>query len=86
MTPSGSVQITYQDATNGTVRFATGAPNASGGNDWSVRVLESEVFGGFFSRQIEIAGSMKVLHWGRQIITAEDGLKKGVGDVSVISP
>jgi MYXO-CTERM domain-containing protein len=86
VTPSGSVQITYQDATNGTVRFATGAPNASGGNDWSVRVLESEVFGGFFSRQIEIAGSMKVLHWGRQIITAEDGLKKGVGDVSVISP
>lgn len=86
VTPSGSVQVTYQDATNGTVRFATGTPNASGGNDWSVKVLESEVFGGFFSRQIEIGGSMKVLHWGRQIITTGEGLKKGVGDVAVISP
>lgn len=86
VTPSGSIQISYQDASNGTLRVATGTPNATGGNDWSVKVVESETFSGYFSRQIEVGGALKLLHWGRQIITAEDGLKKTVGDVSIASP
>lgn len=86
VTPSGSVQITYQDASNGTLRLATGTPNASGGNDWSVKVIQSDAFGGFFSRQVEVGGSIQIVHWWRKLVTGDDGIKKGVGDVSLVSP
>ena len=75
VTAQGGVQITYQDATNGTLRAASS--NDSG---WSVKILQSDVFGGFFSHQVDVNGSLKIVHWGRQIL---DG--KGVGDVSVVS-
>jgi len=80
VTAQGDVQITYQDATTGTLRSAVGS--ATG---WSVKILQSDVFGGFFSRQILVGGSLKIAHWGRQIIDVE-GVKKGVGDVTVVSP
>ncbi len=70
----GGVQITYQDATSGTLRAATRSDTG-----WSVKILQSDVFGGFFSRQVDVNGSLNVVHWGRQIL---DG--KGVGDVSVV--
>lgn len=86
VTPQGSVQITYQDASNGTLHLATGTSNATGGHDWSVKVLASDSFGGFFSRQVQAGGALKVVHWGRKIVTAEDGVKKGVGDVELLTP
>jgi hypothetical protein len=85
VTPQGTVQVTYQDATAGTLRFATGTPKTGGGHDWSVKVVDSDAFAGFFSSQIEVGGALKLVHWGRKLMQAEDGSKLMVGDVIVSS-
>ena len=76
---SGTVHITYQDATNGKLRYATGTPNASG-HDWKVKVVDAPNFGGFFSHQVELGGALQLVHWSRK---AGD---KTEGNVSVVSP
>ncbi len=86
VTPQGEVQITYQDATNGTIHLATGTPNQTGGHDWSIKVVDSDDFGGFFTRQLDVGGSIQIVQWGRKVVAADDGTKKGVGDVSILSP
>ncbi len=85
VSPQGEVQISYQDATSGQLRFATGTPLGAG-HDWEVKVLEADGFQGFFSRLVEIDGALRIVNWGRQIITTGDGVKKGVGDVTVVAP
>lgn len=84
VTPQGTIQISYQDASSGKLRLANGTPNATGGNDWDVKVIDTDNFGGFFSRQIEAEGSIQVVHWWRKLVPGEDGVVRGVGDVSVL--
>lgn len=81
----GEIFITYQDASNGTLRLATGSPNASGGNDWFLDVIASDAFGGYFSHQFDSGGSHQIAHWWRKLQESE-GVLKGVGNVSVVSP
>lgn len=65
VTPQGDIQISYQDATAGKLRIATGTPNATG-HDWNQKVVDGDAFGGFFSRLIEIDGALKVVSWWRR--------------------
>jgi hypothetical protein len=65
VTPSGEVHVTYQDATAGKLRYAVGTPK-QGGHDWSVREANTESFGGFFSSQVNVDGSLRLVSWWRR--------------------
>jgi hypothetical protein len=58
---SGEVRVSYQDATTGQLRLAVRATSGT----WTAKSLEQEGFSGFFSRQIEVGGSPKILNWWR---------------------
>lgn len=77
-TASGEVHITYQDATSGTLRYATGTTDGASG--WSVRAIEGEYFGGAFSHQVILDGALRLVHWWRI------GGQRVEGDVAVVSP
>ncbi|MEM9874983.1 MAG: hypothetical protein AAF928_08815 [Myxococcota bacterium] len=77
--PSGEVQISYQDASNGTLRYAVGVPNATG-HDWTTRALDQPGFSGFFSQIIEAGGRRQVVHWSRQASPV------AVGEVLLVAP
>ncbi len=79
VTPSGEVRIAYQDATNGKLRYAVGTPK-TGGHDWTVKVVDTVDFGGFFPSQVELSGSARLVSWGRR------SKERVEGDVTVQSP
>ncbi|MFO0551708.1 MAG: MYXO-CTERM sorting domain-containing protein [Polyangiaceae bacterium] len=84
ITPQGEVHISYQDSTNGRLRFAVGVPQQTG-HQWDLSVIEQDAFAGYFSRQIELDGSVRIVNWWRKLADVE-GVKKGVGNVSVVTP
>ncbi len=79
VTGSGEVHVTFQDATNGKLRYAIGTPSATG-HDWKTKVVDAPAFGGFFSSQVELKGALQLVHWWRK------GGDKTEGNVSLLSP
>jgi MYXO-CTERM domain-containing protein len=64
VTPSGDVQVSYQDATSGQLRYAVGAPQG-GTHSWTVKIVEQEGFAGAFSQLLDVGGQRQVLNWWR---------------------
>ncbi|MEZ4307663.1 MAG: hypothetical protein R3F14_06410 [Polyangiaceae bacterium] len=60
------MHVAYQDATEGTLRYAVGAPSAVG-HTWTVKVLEQEGFAGAFSHVVDVGGSLKITHFSRAL-------------------
>ncbi|HTJ84967.1 MAG TPA: hypothetical protein VL400_24785, partial [Polyangiaceae bacterium] len=83
VTPQGDVTISYQDATNGKLRYATGTKTTTG-HDWTVKVVDADNFGGFFSGQLDANGSRQLLHWWRKLAPDSEGTLKMTGDVSIV--
>lgn len=75
----GAVTVTYQDATSGDLRIA----ERQGPGEWNLRVVETGYFGGFFSKQLPDG---RVLSWGRRVEADDTGLKRSLGDVTVVTP
>jgi len=83
VTGSGEVHIAYQDATNGQLRWAVGAPAPSGGgHNWTAKSLsvEGEAFAGAFNHILDVNGSTQVMTWWRK------GKPISVGDVKLVTP
>jgi hypothetical protein len=76
------VTIRYQDATSGTLRFATGAPTSGGKHSWSFHaVTQTGLFAGFFPHQLP--GEMAVANWWRQTDPKTGDIS---GNVSFVTP
>ena len=75
----GDIQVSYQDATVGTLRYAVGTASANG-HSWAVKVVEQDGFAGAFSKIIDQDGSIKVVNWSRKVG------EKLVGDIAVVTP
>jgi hypothetical protein len=79
---SNVVTIRYQDATAGTLRFATGTPMTGGKHQWAFHaVSQPNKFAGFFPHQL--AGQNDVANWWR---TADPATGDISGNVSFVSP
>ncbi|MFP6685972.1 MAG: MYXO-CTERM sorting domain-containing protein, partial [Polyangiaceae bacterium] len=76
---SGDVQISYQDASAGTLRFATGSVNGDA-HDWARKLIPQDGFGGFFSRQVQYDGSLAITNFWRV------ASPQAQGDVRVLRP
>lgn len=79
VTAAGDIQVAYQDATVGTLRWAVGTPSANG-HTWAVKVVDQSGFAGAFSKIVQQGGATKVVNWSRK-----PG-EKFVGDVAVATP
>ncbi len=79
VTPGGDIQVSYQDATVGSLRWALGTPSANG-HSWAVKVVQQDGFAGAFSKIVQQGGAAKVVNWSRKIG------EKNVGDVAVATP
>ncbi|MFO0616061.1 MAG: hypothetical protein U0414_25935 [Polyangiaceae bacterium] len=75
----GTIRISYQDATNGKLRLATGTVKGNT-HDWNVKVVDQAGFAGFFSSQVNLGGTFQLVNWWRQ------GGEITQGDVAVVSP
>lgn len=75
----GTLRISYQDATSGKLRLATGTKSATG-HDWAVKVIDQPGFAGFFSSQVNLGGAFHLVNWWRE------GGEVTQGDVSVVKP
>jgi MYXO-CTERM domain-containing protein len=79
---SNVVTIRYQDATSGTLRYATGTPQADGTHQWAFHaVAQANKFAGFFPHQL--VGDTTVANWWRQTDPATGDIS---GNVSFVSP
>jgi MYXO-CTERM domain-containing protein len=79
VTPGGEVRISYQDATNGTLKLAVGVPNGNA-HDWTTTVAQQDGFAGAFSVQLDVGGALQVLNWWRVATPS------ALGDVRVVQP
>ncbi len=79
VTSTGEVQIAYQDATNGELRWATGAPNGAT-HSWTKKTLTVSDFAGAFSQILQTSSGTQVLTWWRR------GKPRTEGDVAIVSP
>ncbi|MFO0678391.1 MAG: hypothetical protein U0169_17775 [Polyangiaceae bacterium] len=78
----GAVRIFYQDATAGTLRVATGTPDASGKHTWVLAaVAQPERFAGFFPRPVP--GTRDVSNFFRHTDRATKTLS---GDIAIVTP
>lgn len=77
VTDSGVIQIAYQDATQGTLRWATRGPTDT---TWSRKVIVQDYFGGFFPQQLRKADGVQIVNWWRK------GLDEVRGDVRIVTP
>ncbi|MFO0588538.1 MAG: hypothetical protein U0441_38825 [Polyangiaceae bacterium] len=75
----GDIQVTYQDATAGTLHYAVGTASANG-HSWAVKVVPQDGFAGAFSKVIDNGGQLQVMHWWRK------GGEGYVGDVVITTP
>ncbi len=76
----GTIHVSYQDATGGTLHYAVGTANAMA-HTWTTQVVnQPNQFAGFFSSQVQMGGQLMLVNWWRigGITTA--------GDVSVLAP
>lgn len=65
VTSAGEVHIAYQDATVGKLRVAVGTPQGDGSHVWQVKQVEQPGFAGFFAKQVEVGGALRVVNWWR---------------------
>jgi MYXO-CTERM domain-containing protein len=72
LTQNGDVQVSYQDATSGQLRYAVGAPQGQT-HAWTVKVIEQEGFAGAFSELVDIGGQRQVLNWWRVASPVTEG-------------
>jgi hypothetical protein len=79
VTASGEVQIAYQNATTGELRWATGTNNG-GTHTWSKRVLTVSGFAGGFNQVLDVGGSARVMTWWRRAKPRTEG------DIAIVSP
>ena len=79
VTSSGEVRIAYQDATNGTLRWAVGTPSGAT-HTWAKKTLTVPGFSGGFNQILDVGGASKVVSFWRE------AKPKTRGDVAVISP
>jgi hypothetical protein len=79
VTPSGEVRIAYQDASQGTLRYAVGTPGATG-YAWALSDIDQAGFAGFFPRQVNVDGAYKIANFWRV------GGEEVKGDVAIVSP
>ncbi len=75
----GEIQVSYQDATAGTLHYAVGTPSANG-HSWAVKVIPQEGFAGAFSRVIDNGGQLQVMNWWRK------GGEGYTGGVAIVIP
>jgi hypothetical protein len=79
---SNVVTIRYQDATAGTLRYATGTPQTGGKHLWAFQsIAQPSKFAGFFPHQL--AGDTSIANWWRQTDPATGDIN---GNVSFVSP
>jgi hypothetical protein len=77
----GNVTVVYQDATAGTLRMATGAPQG-GPHKWTIKVVsQPNKFAGFFPHPIP--GQPDVANFFRSIDPAS---RETTGDVALVTP
>jgi hypothetical protein len=79
VTNSGDIHIAYQDATAGTLRFASGTAGGTG-HTWSRKVIAQDGFAGFFPVQVTANSTTLIVNWWRK------GGAKIQGDVNVVAP
>jgi hypothetical protein len=79
VTSAGGLQISYQDASAGSLRFAIGTAS-SAGHDWTRKALSQEGFAGYFSRQIEYDGALAIANFWRI------ASPQAQGDVRLVRP
>ncbi|MCC6213426.1 MAG: hypothetical protein IT376_01040 [Polyangiaceae bacterium] len=72
---SGEVQIAYQDATLGALKWATGTPNA-----WSARALTVDGVAGHFNTILDVGGAPQIVTWWRKAQPST------LGDVTLVTP
>ena len=79
---SGVITISYQDATVGTLRVATGTPGGAGGtHTWSIAALpQPNLFAGFFSHVVP--GGSSVANWWRASDAASGSISGNVAFVT----
>jgi hypothetical protein len=78
---SGTITVVYQDATAGTLRVATGVPQAAG-HKWTIKVVaQPDKFAGFFPHLVP--GQPDVVNYYRSI---DQGSKETTGDVVFVTP
>ena len=78
---SGNVTITYQDATAGTLRIATGSSMPGGTHQWQAHMIpQAGRFAGFFSRQVP--NDTTVANWWRAADPASGSIS---GDVAIVA-
>lgn len=81
VTASGQIQISYQDATSGTLRWAVGTPQSGeAGHHWELKVIEQDGFAGGFSKQIVTTSGTLISNFWRK------GGESVLGDVRLVSP
>jgi hypothetical protein len=79
---SNVVTIRYQDATAGTLRYATGTPATGGKHTWALQAIpQPGLFAGFFPHQL--VGETSIANWWRQTDPATGDIS---GNVSFVSP
>jgi hypothetical protein len=79
---NGAVTIVYQDATQGVLRVATGAPQSGGTHKWTTKAISQPGrFAGFFPSRIP--GENKFVNWYREI---KRDSKEIFGDVAFVAP
>lgn len=75
----GDIQVSYQDATAGTLHYAVGTASANG-HSWAVKVIPQDGFAGAFSKVIDNGGQLQVMNWWRK------GGETYTGDVAILTP
>ncbi|MCC6521803.1 MAG: hypothetical protein IT373_04010 [Polyangiaceae bacterium] len=80
VTQGGEIRVSYQDASEGTLRLAVGTPS-QGAHAWTVTTLPQDGhFAGAFSRQVELPGGSRIVNWWRVATPS------AIGNVSVVAP
>ena len=69
------IQIAYQNATQGKLRWAEGSPGS-----WKTRDLSAQHFAGGFNQVLKVSGQTKVMTWWRRAKPRTEG------DVAFVSP
>ncbi|MBW2523093.1 MAG: hypothetical protein JRI23_02905 [Deltaproteobacteria bacterium] len=66
------IRISYQDATAGTLRLATGTPDQTA-HGWLLTVVGQEGFAGAFSQQVDVGGVRHIVNFWRMAMPTTRG-------------
>ena len=73
LSSSGDVRIAYQDATDGSLRFAVGVASSGAARTWTVQRLEQPEFAGFFPQQVVTSAGTQIINWWRKSKPSVEG-------------